>query len=310
MDYLPVRVSTLRGDQKIDFDAYVLINDKHILYLRRGDSFEGARLNRLKEKKLRKLYILNTDEKLYRDYMNRNLDIAYNSKSNKTLEDRSQIVQGLQQNSAEEVMETPHSETSYKYAKEGAAKYVDFLLKEDQALKSILSIENTDQSIAHHGVTVSTYAVALASRLEITDPKLTQMLSLGALLHDFAIFKSELKVNRPIVELNPEEQKEYYNHPLSGSTLVKDLKHFDRPVINIILEHEEFINGSGFPKKLRESQVDPLSVIVSTANSLDRLITFEKNSAKNAAKKLMIEQVGRHPLKHIQILQKIVQENY
>ena len=310
MEYLPVRVSTLRGDQKIEFDAYVLINDKHILYLRRGDSFEGARLTRLKEKKLRKMYILNTDEKHYRSYLNRNLDIAYNSKSGKTVEDRSQIVQGIQQGSAEEVMETPHSEASYKSAKDGAAKYVDFLLKEDKALKTILSIENTDQSISHHGVTVSTYSVSLASRLGIVDPKQTQLLSLGALLHDFAIFKSELKVNRPIPELNPEEQKEYYAHPMAGATLVKDLKHFDRQVTNIILEHEECINGSGFPKKLREPQLDPLSIIVSTCNALDRLITFEKVPAKDAAKKLMIEQVGRHPLNQIQILQKIVQENY
>lgn len=310
MDYLPIRVSTLRGNQKIEFDAYVLINEKHILYLRRGDSFEGSRLNRLKEKKLRKLYILNSDEKNYLDYMNHNLDVAYSAKAGRPMEERSQIVQGLQQNSAEEVMETPHSEASYKFAKDGAAKYVDFLLKEDKGLKSILSIENTDQSISHHGVTVSTYSVALANRLGITDPKQVQLLSLGALLHDFSIFKSELKVNRPISELTPEEQKEYYEHPRTGASIVKDLKHFDRQVLNIINEHEECVDGSGFPKKLRESQTDPLSVIVSTANALDRLITFEKVPAKDAAKKLMIDQVGRHPLNHIQILQKIVQENY
>ena len=52
MDYVSIRVSTLRGDQKIDFNAYIKINEKMVLYLRRGDSFEGERLLRLKEKKL------------------------------------------------------------------------------------------------------------------------------------------------------------------------------------------------------------------------------------------------------------------
>lgn len=49
-DYLPIRVSTLRGDLQISFDTYVLINQKYILFCRKGDSFEGERLSRLKKK--------------------------------------------------------------------------------------------------------------------------------------------------------------------------------------------------------------------------------------------------------------------
>ena len=310
MEYLPIRVSTLRGDQKINFDVYIGINDKHILYLRRGDSFEGGRLTRLKEKKLRKMWILNDDEKNYRSYIDKNLEMAYDAKSGKSIEDRSQVVQGMQQANAEEVMDRAEDETSYKIAKEGASRYVEFLMKEDKALKNVLAIENTDQNIGHHGVTVSTYAVALAKSLGIVDPKQTQLLSLGALLHDFAIYKAQMKVNKPIAEFTPEELKDYQDHPMAGAKLVKDLKHFDRTVINIILEHEECIDGSGFPKKVRESQVDPLSVLVSSCNALDRIITFEKVAPKEAMKKLMIDQMGRHPLNHFQILQKIVQDAY
>ncbi len=310
MEYLPIRVSTLRGDQKINFDAYIMINDKQILYLRRGDSFEGTRLVRLKEKKVRKMYIPQTDEKNYRAYIDTNLSLAYDSKSPKTIEDRGQIVQGMQQAAAEDVMERPEDEVSYKNAKDGAAKYVEFLLKEDKGLKSVLQIENTDQNIGHHGVTVSTYSVALAKSLGITDPKQTQLLSLGALLHDFAHTKNDLKINRPLSELSTDELRTYQEHPSVGATAVKDLRHFDRTVINIILEHEECVNQSGFPNKKHENQLDPLSVIVSSANALDRIITFERTPPKEAIKKLTIEQMGRHPLNHIQILQKIVSETY
>ena len=55
MTYVPIRVSVLRGDQKIGFDAFLEVNSKYILYLRKGDSFEGARLDRLKEKKVKKI---------------------------------------------------------------------------------------------------------------------------------------------------------------------------------------------------------------------------------------------------------------
>jgi hypothetical protein len=71
------RVCTLRGDQQINFDAFVQVAGKQILYLRKGDSFEGERLKRLKAKKLRKMYIRVEDEDAYRKYMAQNIEMAY-----------------------------------------------------------------------------------------------------------------------------------------------------------------------------------------------------------------------------------------
>ena len=76
-------------------------------------------------------------------------------------------------------------------------------------------------------------------------------------------------------------------------------------IVNIIGQHEETINGSG-PKGLREKEMDPLAVLVSSANALDRLITFEGVAKNEAAKKLMIEHVGKHPLNHLQHLNDIL----
>ncbi|MCK6599017.1 MAG: hypothetical protein L6Q37_11685, partial [Bdellovibrionaceae bacterium] len=107
MDHVSIRVSTLRGDQKINFDAYVKINDKFVLYLRRGDSFEGQRLKRLKEKKLKKMFILSGDESNYRQYLKTNIESAYDSTSSKDMESRAEIIQGEQQSNVEEVFEKP-----------------------------------------------------------------------------------------------------------------------------------------------------------------------------------------------------------
>ncbi|MNT52868.1 hypothetical protein D3C72_1899160 [compost metagenome] len=86
---------------------------------------------------------------------------------------------------------------------------------------------------------------------------------------------------------------------------MQDKKHFDQTVINIIAQHEETSNGTG-PKGLREKDMDPLAVIVSSANAMDRLITFENVPKAEAAKKLMIDHVGKHPLNHIQMLNDIM----
>lgn len=306
MAYVPIRVSTLRGDQKIDFDAYVKINDKYVLYLRRGDSFGGNRLVRLREKKLRKMFIDPNDEGNYRSYLSKNIEMAYDKKSKVPLNSRSEIVQGSQQSSAEEVMENPGNQVAYNDAKDVASKFVDFLNSEGDALKHILNIENLDQNIAHHGVAVSTLAVALAVKLGITEPKQTQLLALGAQLHDIGHFNSSLNICRPLNSFTDPEMLQYKDHPRLGGLVAQDKKHFDQTVINIITQHEEYIDGKGFPQGLNEAKIDPLALITASANALDRLMTFEGVAKGEVIKKLMITSVGKYPLQHLQLLSDIL----
>lgn len=305
MDYVSIRVSTLRGDQKIDFNAYVKINDKMILYLRRGDSFEGDRLKRLKDKKLRKMYILTDEENNYRSYLQRNIETAYDGTGNKDIQTRADIIQGSQQSNTEEVFENPDNVATYNDAKDAAGKYVNFLLTNAQAMSAVMNIENTDKTVSHHGVTVATLSIALAQKLGITDPKKTQLLTLGALLHDYGHHNSSLNLSQPLAQMSAEDTAVWKKHPEEGAQKVQDKKHFDQTVINIIGQHEETINGAG-PKGMREKEMDPLAVLVSSANAMDRLITFEGVPRNEAAKKMMIEHVGKHPLNHLQFLNDIL----
>lgn len=305
MDYVSIRVSTLRGDQKIDFNAYVKVNEKMILYLRRGDSFEGDRLQRLKDKKLRKMYILTDEEANYRNYLQRNIEMAYDNTSNKDISSRAEIIQGAQQNNTEEVFENPENVESYNYAKDAAGKYVNFIMSNAQALNAVMNLENTDKNIAHHGVTVSTLAIALANKLGVVDPKKTQLLTLGALLHDYGHYNTTINLVQPLDKMSAADSALWKKHPKAGAEKVQDKKHFDQVVINIIAQHEETVNGTG-PLGLREKDMDPLAVIVSSANAMDRLITFEGVPKEEAAKKHMIDHVGKHPLQHIQFLNDVM----
>lgn len=302
MAHVPIRVSTLRGDQKIEFDAYVKINEKHVLYLRRGDSFEGARLSRLKEKKLKKMFILEDDEKNYRSYLDRNIEMAFDSKSGKPIETRTEVVQGATQAKAENALENSDKEAVYNESKDGALKFAEFLTREDAAIGHILRMENPDNSIAQHGVAVSTAAITIAKQIQLTDPKKLQFLSLGGLLHDFEHFHSGLNVSRSISTLTPAELEIYKRHPTDGAKRVQDKKHFDIEVIRIIQQHEECINGKGFPEGFLENKIDPLAIIVSSANRLDRLLSFDKVPKDQVAKELMLRYTGMHPLEHLKIL--------
>ncbi len=300
-NYISFRVSTLRGDQKIDFNAYVKINEKFVLYVRRGDSFEGSRLLKLKEKKLKQLFLKPEEENLYRQYLERNIDMAYDKNSGKSITNRAEIIQGSQQTSAEEVFENPASAASYNSAKQNMEKFVGFLQNENEAFQSMMNIENVDQNIAHHGVTVATLSTLLLQKLNF-DPKQVNLIALGALLHDFDHHHNGLQINRPLSKFTPQELAKYKNHPKAGAEAVKDKRHFDPLVLKIILQHEECIDGSGFPQKLKERDIEPGAIAVGVANAMDRLVTFEGVPKAQAPKELMIKRVGNYPLEHLKIL--------
>lgn len=306
MNHISIRVSTLRGDQKIDFDVFVKINEKMVHYLRRGDSFEGLRLKRLREKKLKNLHILVDDEANYRRYLKTNIESAYDPNSKRVFEARAEVIQGDQQSRVEEVFDHPENKAAYEDTKDATTRYVEFLLTHPLAIPTVLKIENSDKSLAHHGITVATLAVALSQKLKIIDPKLTQWLTLGSLLHDLGLHDSKFNFAQPVNLLSEEEKPIYRQHPHAGIDRLKNTSHFDPQVLKIINEHEECIDSSGFPRGLHENQQDPLSIIVASCNAMDRLLTFEGISKIEAPKKLMLEHVGKHPLDQIQILSEIV----
>lgn len=308
-DFVSIRVSTLRGDLKINFDAFVKIAGKHILYLRKGDSFEGQRLQRLKEKKLKKMYIRPDEEPAYRKYMSANIEMAYDNSPERSIETRSEIIQGAQQAATEDVLENPETEAFYNVAKDSSGRFAHFIRSEQKALEALLKIPNSDQSVSHHGVTVATIAVGLAEKLGLGPEHPLNLLVLGSLIHDIEHQHSPVPLNKTSQERAPEEQALYELHPYNGASRVQELNFYDKTVINIILQHEEFIDGSGFPKGLTENEVDPFSLVVSTANSYDRMVSFLGMAPKDALKALLIQKMGLHPLTHLQHLQAVLKDH-
>ena len=85
-------------------------------------------------------------------------------------------------------------------------------------------------------------------------------------------------------------------------------KHFDQTVIQIIFEHEELINGTGFPQGLSESKISRDALIVGVANAFDRAMSIEGRSAADAMKHLIVAKMGLYPLGHLNALKEVLKE--
>ena len=305
-DYTAIRVTSLRGDLQIPFDVYIKVAGKYILYCRQGSSFEGGRLDRLKSKRLKAMYIRKDDEIPYRQYLEQSIDQAFGSKS-KPIQFRAEVVQGFLQSGVEQFLNDPSDKFAYDHIRSSAQRFVDFLVKEPEGLPAMLAIQNTDASITQHGVNVATLATSMAlAQTESRDLPSIEIIGVGALLHDLEHFHTNFNVARPIKSLSPDELATYKSHCLNGAHRLQGSAFVDQLVINVITQHEEHMDASGFPKRLEAKDIDPLVMIVATANAYDRLVSFEGQSPKSALKTLLIEKMGAHPLTNLQTLQDIL----
>jgi putative nucleotidyltransferase with HDIG domain len=303
-EFTPIRVSTLRGDLKIPFDVYVHVAGKYIHYCRAGESFEGKRLERLKTKKLKKMYIRPDDTVAYKGYLEASIDAAYDTKSGKPLDVRAEVIQGFQQAESEVYMEDPLNHMQYNHLRSSMQRFVEFLQREPAGAGAILKLENIDLSITHHSVNVATITTAMALDLKLKENPQMELLALGCMVHDIDHFYNGADVTKPFNTLTDAEKEVYRNHPMNGANRLTGAKFLDQMVLNIVLQHEEFSNGTGYPKGTLEKDMDPLVMVAACANAYDRLVSFEKISPKDAMKKMFIDKVGLYPLNYMQSLQK------
>lgn len=302
--YVPVRVSTLRGDLKIPFNAFVRVAGKHILFCREGDSFEGTRLERLRSKKLLKMFIPEDQIPAYESYVRESLNRAYDSSLGKSIEVRTQVIHGALQAAGEDLMDEPSNETFYKVALDGIKKFKEFFLRERFALKAMLDIKNTDFSVGHHGAVVAALSLSIAEEMNFNEshPMQIDPLCVGCLIHDIEHNYNNINLSVPMEELSEPEKLIYDKHTKDGLLRIKNDEFYDPIVRSVILQHDEKIDGSG-PNKIREKDLNMLIHIVTAANAFDQYLTYGDLSAKEALKKMLIEKMGVVSLDAMRALQ-------
>ena len=121
-----------------------------------------------------------------------------------------------------------------------------------------------------HVFHVSILAMILGKALALSEQELIY-LGLGALFHDLGKSKIPQQIlnNRP--EVSSAENNYYKMHVRYAMDKINNIAGFPESVTEIISQHHEFLDGSGYPKKLKGDQINLLTQIVSIANEYDNM---------------------------------------
>lgn len=115
------------------------------------------------------------------------------------------------------------------------------------------TIEARDPYTAGHQKRVSNIARCIAQQLNLSADQI-ESIRMAALIHDLGkIFIPAEILNKP-GKLRNNEFNLIKDHPVLGYNILKDIE-FPWPIANIILQHHEKINGSGYPKGLSNKEI-------------------------------------------------------
>ncbi len=158
---------------------------------------------------------------------------------------------------------------------------VGLLLKDKNAIKAMLKVTSHDYYTYTHSVNVSTYALGFGVFLGLKEEQLN-LLGKAGIMHDIG----KRKINSDIInkngKLTDEEFNEIKKHPTYGVELLKELGETDQRLLNIVEQHHEKIDGSGYPYGLKAQEIDPFAQVMSIVDIFDALTT--KRSYKDAMK--------------------------
>ena len=137
-----------------------------------------------------------------------------------------------------------------------------------------LAIEAKDHTTHTHLQRVRTYAVAVASQLNLPEGEI-EALRAAALLHDIGkLAVPEQIINKP-GRLTPEEFEKMKVHPLVGAEILERVA-FPYPVAPIVRSHHERWDGTGYPEGLSGEQIPMGARILAAVDCLDALASHRQ----------------------------------
>ncbi|MBI1423503.1 MAG: PAS domain S-box protein [Gammaproteobacteria bacterium] len=132
-----------------------------------------------------------------------------------------------------------------------------------------LTLEKRDPYTAGHQQRVSDLSVAIGAELGLDTEHLLG-LRLGAMIHDIGkIYVPAEILNRP-GRLTQPEFEIIKTHPQVGYDIVKDIK-FTWPVAQMILQHHERLDGSGYPQGLKGDTILFEAKIIAVADAVEAI---------------------------------------
>lgn len=185
-------------------------------------------------------------------------------------------------------------------------KIVEEILFKEDILVNMMEMRSLDNQMFAHSVNVCVLSTILGKAL-LYDRQRLETLAIGAILHDFGKLHIDPKLITK-VELTAEEVEILKTHTTLGFDDLRKRKDLNIVIAHIAFQHHEHMNGTGYPRHLKEDEIHPLAQIVAIADLYDKLTSdhsYSKRTMPHEACEILMGLAGvLYPLEMVRVFLK------
>lgn len=123
-----------------------------------------------------------------------------------------------------------------------------------------------------HSLAVAGIAGAFARTLKFSRAD-TERLTLAALLHDIGKAEVPVEILEKAGQLTDREQAILRRHPIRGRQMVESQQGLDQDILDVISDHHELLDGSGYPNGLKGEQIGDMTRLMTICDCFANLIS-------------------------------------
>lgn len=153
---------------------------------------------------------------------------------------------------------------------ETAQNIIEDILEEDEVIEKVYDIKERSADIYEHSLQVCTIATLIALKLGLNEGQVYDI-SVSSLIHDLGLRYLVVRYEDQDINLLPaKDQEEYKKHPIYGYTAIKNEDWLSNQAKDIVLNHHERKDCSGYP--LGTDLISRMTQIIGVCDEFDELI--------------------------------------
>ncbi len=290
-DFTKIKIGEFYSSKAVLFDVFIqLKSGKYVKILHAGDTFDQERIDKYKnEKKVEHLWFKTADRAKYIKYQS-HLTTKIMNADKVPVEMKSRFLKNVTSKYVEEVMAEGLKPQIVEQGKEICEQVYKLVEKEKNLYRLLRGYQDFDPSSVDHSYLVTLYTSSIIKQFEWQSQATIETAAMACMFHDIGKMKmpENLLDKRP-GEMSPEELELYQNHPILGAEMVDGNNLINNSVKQIIIQHHEYFDGTGFPFQKKGNKILTLANIISLVDDFVHILIQKKMKPTDALKFILMD---------------------
>lgn len=281
-EFFPFKIEMLKNCESAVFDTFIRLSaGRYVLLVRQGENLATERFIRYYKSEVGLLYYRCADRMELLQNLSKQLAEMKADDAIKEPVEIANIIANSQEFMLQELVTNGFHNDRVRIA-EGIITDTLSLLKSVPSLENqmMLVFREKDEILAH-GMMSSLITSLISQNLDWVSSKLSTEFAFAALIQNIGNIKTGINSLELENDASENQKKIFESHPIVA---YRFLQHFpvSEKIRQIVLQHHEFCDGSGFPLGLKCGYIFPPAKIVAMASVLSQIVLSQKTSVKGA----------------------------